>query len=162
MAKEIPIKEVAFQECKKKARSVFHETWHAGGELPDDHWNFSDNVKNTENEMAPSDSKDNNCRATSFSWIVSTCINIFQPSKLKSSWTEKIRNSWPGMAPCAKTGVYGEVAEAPRHEASDTDWYKIWCLLHPVPTSQVGFGMCGICVGLGRSTLWDVRVLKQP
>lgn len=31
---------------------------YGGGELPDDHWNVGDNVKNTEDEMAPSDSKE--------------------------------------------------------------------------------------------------------
>jgi len=78
--------------------------------LPDDHWNVGDNVKNTEDEMAPSDSKDDN-------------INMYRPSKLKSKEVSNRKNTklMAKYGLCAKTGVYCEVAEAPRHEARDIE-----------------------------------------
>lgn len=71
--------------------------------------------------MAPSDSKDNN-------------INMYQPSKLKSKEVSNRKNTklMAKYGPCAKTGVYCEVAEAPRHEARDIEWDKIWWPLHRV------------------------------
>ena len=71
--------------------------------------------------MAPSDSKDDN-------------INMYRPSKLKSKEVSNRKNTklMAKYGLCAKTGVYCEVAEAPRHEARDIEWDKIWWPLHRV------------------------------
>lgn len=129
--------------------------------------------------MAPSDSKDNNLGATSFSWIVSTCINQANWSQ-KRSPTEKIQNSWPNMALVPKQEYIVKLQKLPgmrRATSSETrfddrcivssniaGWvWNVWNMCRPwevfstwlfLVSSQLRFQ-------IHRSTLWEVSVLNN-
>ena len=65
--------------------------------------------------MSPSDSKDNNCRATSFSWIVSTCINQANWSQVEGKKYKKLMAGYGSLCQdrsiwwsCRSSQAWGE------------------------------------------------------